>query len=52
MQDLAIVSPNRSPIKVEEFFTTIAFLQNATNLTKYLLLIVVPVGFEPTTLCM
>jgi len=47
MLDLAIFYPNRYPIKVEDFFTTIAFLKNATNLPEYPLLIVVRTGFEP-----
>ena len=32
MLDLAIVYPNRYLIKVEDFFTTTAFLKNAANL--------------------
>lgn len=48
MQDLAIVIPNRYLIKVEDFFTTTTFLKNVANLPEYLLLIVVPAGFEPT----
>ncbi len=47
MQDIAIASPNRYLIKVEDFFTTTAFLQNAANLTEYPLLIVVRRGIEP-----
>ena len=47
MQDLAIVYPNRYLIKVEDFFTTTTFLKNVANLAEYLLLIVVPDGFEP-----
>ncbi len=47
MQDIAIASPNRYLIKVEDFFTTTAFLQNAVNLTEYPLLIVVRRGIEP-----
>ena len=47
MQDLAIVSPNRYLIKVEDFFTTITFLKNVTNLPEYPLLIVVRRGIEP-----
>ena len=49
MQDLAIVGPNRYLIKVEDFFTTITFLQNVTNLSEYLLLVAVRRGFEPLT---
>ena len=48
MLDLAIFYPNRYPIKVEDFFTTIAFLKNATNLPRYPLAMVEEVGFEPT----
>ena len=47
MLDLAIVYPNRYLIKVEDFFTTTAFLKNAANLAEYLLLIAVRTGFEP-----
>jgi hypothetical protein len=50
MQDLAIVSPNRYLIKVEDFFTTITFLQNVTNLSEYPLPVAVPTGFEPVSL--
>jgi hypothetical protein len=47
MQDIAIDSPNRYLIKVEDFFTTTAFLQNAANLTEHPLLIVVRAGLKP-----
>ena len=47
MQDIAIASPNRYLIQVEDFFTTTAFLQNAANLTEYPLLIVVRAGLKP-----
>ena len=50
MLDLAIFYPNRYPIKVEDFFTTIAFLKNATNLSRYPLSMVDRMGIEPTTL--
>ena len=50
MQDLAIFCPNRYPIKVEDFFTTITFLQNVTNLSRYPLSIVDRMGIEPITL--
>ena len=49
MQSIAIVYPNRYPIKVEDFFITITFLKNVTNLPEYLLLIAVRTGFEPVT---
>ncbi len=50
MLDLAIFYPNRYPVKVEDFFTTIAFLKNATNLSRYPLSMVDRMGIKPTTL--
>ena len=47
--DIATVYPNRYLIKVEDFFTTITFLKNVTNLPEYLFLIAGCTGLEPVT---
>ena len=52
MLDLAIFYPNRYPIKVEDFFTTIAFLKNAANLPRYPLSMVETVRIELTPDCL
>ena len=48
MLDLAIFYPNRYLIKVEDFFTTVTFLNDVTNLSRYPLSIVERDGIEPS----